>query len=220
MKRRESPPPSYDRDISALFSLLSLILLATLGFAILFYAEPFLFWQHAFSDLGNTVTKGGHANTTSRLTFSVGMVIESAIMLRISAGYGRNQALRHSTIKRWLALLGAVGFVVSIYPNDVNHTVHSVGVGIVIGVVYLFTMILHWELKPVTSAWFLYGDVVIIQAAVFSYAAAFFADSDAKQSLQKTCIMVLFFALQRSVTAAKESFHLSEVLGILQRFQH
>ncbi|MGD9030219.1 MAG: hypothetical protein PVG25_10430 [Anaerolineae bacterium] len=220
MKRRESPPPSYDRDISALFSLLSLILFATLAIAILFHGEPFLFWQHAFSDLGNIKTLGGQPNATSRLTFSVGMIVQSAIMLRISACYAGNETLWHHTVKRWLALLGAIGFVVSIYPNDINHLVHSVGVGIVIGVVYLFTMIFHCELKPVTSPWLFYGDLVIIQVSVFSYAIAFFADWELKQSLQKTCVMGVFFTLQRIITAAEESFHLSEVITFLQRFGH
>ncbi len=43
MKRRKSPSPSYDHSISALFSLLSLILFATFGLAVLFFGERFLF---------------------------------------------------------------------------------------------------------------------------------------------------------------------------------
>jgi hypothetical protein len=220
MKHRESPSPSYNRDISALFSLLSLVLLTTLALAIFLYGEPLRFWQHAFSDLGNTVTKGGHPNAASRLTFSVGMIIQSAVMLRISSRYAGDPGFRHRAVKRWLALTGAVGFLVAIYPNDVNHFVHSVGVGAVIGMAYLFSMIFHCELRALTSAVSFYADLVILQVAVFSYAVAFFADADSKQTLQKTCVLGVFFALQRSVTITGESFRPREVLGFLQRFQH
>jgi hypothetical membrane protein len=220
MKRRKNRAPSYDHSISALFSLLSLILFATFGLAVLFFGERFLFWHHAFSDLGDTVTRQGHSNLSSRVIFSVGMIIESCIMLKISSRYAENQNFRNHPVKRWLALLGAIGFVVSIYPNNINHFVHSLGVGTVIGVLYLLTMIFHFELKPRIPPRSFYTDLVVIQVAVFSYAVTFFADSASKQVFQKICIVGLFLALERVVTIAEESFSPSEMLGVLKRFQH
>ena len=220
MDGRDDSAPSYDREISTLFTLLSLTVFVTLGLGILFYGEPFRFWQHAFSDLGNTVTRGGHANTAARLIFSAGMVLSSAIMLGISTRFAGRRDLRLHAVKGWLARLGVVGCLVSIYPNNVDHTVHSVGVGIVIGVVYLLTMIFHLELRSRILSRLFWADVSIMQVAVFSYAWAFFADSASKQSLQKTCVVGLLFALERGVTAAEESFQLSEVWGVFERSQH
>jgi len=217
MGHRELPGLSYDHHISQLFLLLSLIVFVTLALSALFYGEPFLFWRHAFSDLGNTVTPGGHANAASRLVFSVGMIVGGAVMLVISRRYAGSQGFRHRMIKRWLAILGALGFLVAIYPNDLNHVVHSVGVGTVVGVVYLFTMLFHLELRPRISARLFYIDMIVIQMAVFPYAAAFFAEWAAKQSLQKTCILGLFVTLERIVTAVEESFHPSEVLSLFRR---
>lgn len=148
------------------------------------------------------------------------MIIESCIMLRISSRYAENQNFRNQAIKRWLALLGAIGFVVSLYPNNINHFIHSLGVGTVIGVLYLFTMIFHFELKPRIPTRFFYTDLAVIQVAVFSYAVSFFADSASKQVFQKICIIGLFLALQRIVTIAEEGFSPSEMLGALKRFQH
>jgi hypothetical membrane protein len=219
MKRRKRPAASYDHAISELFFLLSLVLIVTLALAVLFYGEPFRFWHHAFSDLGNTVTSRGRRNVASRMVFSVGMMVECALMLRIRARYGETQDLRHRTIKRWLALLGAVAFLVAICPNDVNHTIHSVGVGTVVGVIYLFTMVFHLELEPRIPARLFYVDLVIIQVAVFSYAWAFFANSPFKQSLQKTCIGGVFFALERACMATEESYRPHEALAFLQRLQ-
>jgi hypothetical membrane protein len=94
------PLPSYDHQISALFFLLSLILFADLGLAALFFGDPFLFWHHAFSDLGDTITRQGHSNWTSRMIFSIGMIIESCIMLKISSRYAETRDFRNRTIKR------------------------------------------------------------------------------------------------------------------------
>ena len=132
MKGRRDVAKSYDHEISALFLLLSLTVFATLGLAALAYGEPFRFWYDAFSDLGNTVTHGGHRNAPARLIFSAGMIVSSAIMLRISSRYAGRRKLRHHAIKCWLARLRTLGCLISIYPNDIDHTVHSVGVGIVI----------------------------------------------------------------------------------------
>jgi hypothetical protein len=220
MRRRREPLPSYDHEISLLFFLLSLDVFGSLGLSILLFGERFLFWEHAFSDLGNTITWQGHPNFPSRMVFSVGLVVASLLMLRIGALYAKNQELRNRVIKRWLALLGAVGFVVVIVPNNLNHVVHSVGAAIAIGVLYFFTMVFHLELKPLVSPRLFYIDLVILHVAVFSYAVTFFADFAIKQSVQKICFFGVFFALERILTVTEESFVPREVLGFLKRPQH
>jgi len=211
----ESPP--YDHKISALFYFLFLILVTSLGLAIVYYAEPFLFWEHAFSDLGNVITLHGNSNPLSRSIFSIGLIIESIIMFKIGAYYAGNPHFRNHRIKHWLAYLGAIGFLISIYPNDRYHVIHSVGVGMVIGALYLFTMIFHFELKPVVSLKVFYIDMFLVQMTIFPYAVAFFADSVHKQSLQKFCILGVFFALLRIVSAAEDAFVLREVIGYFRK---
>ena len=202
----------YDHEISALFFVLTVVLFVTFALAILFLGEPFSLWQHPFSDLGNTVTRQGRPNMPSRLIFCVGMLVNGYIMLRISACYAQNEELCHRIIKCWLARLGAVGFLVSTYPNDVSNLIHSLGTGPAVGVIYLFVMLFHFELKPQTRLSFFYADLLILQATVLPYAVAFFLNLPPKQSLQKFCILGLGFTLQRVVTAAEESFRPREVL--------
>lgn len=108
--------PSFDHATSTLFYLLFFVLFATFGAAILFYAETFLFWEHPFSDLGSTTTWVGNPNEISRLVFSTGMLIESGIMLQIWAHYSEESKFRNRGIKRWLAFLGLIGFLISIFP--------------------------------------------------------------------------------------------------------
>jgi len=211
----ESPP--YDHKISALFYFLFLILVTSLGLAIVYYAEPFLFWEHAFSDLGNVTTLHGNSNTVSRSIFSIGLIIESIIMFKIGAYYAGNPQFCNHRVKQWLAFIGAVGFLISLYPNDIYHVIHSIGIGMVIGALYLFTMIYHFELRPVVSLRVFYLDLILVQMVIFPYAVAFFVDSVHKQSLQKFCIMGVFFALLRIVSATEDGFVLREVIGYFRR---
>lgn len=201
-----SAKPSYNHAVSKSFFLVFFILFITLGLAIVFYGEPFLFWQHAFSDLGNTVTRQGQPNVVPRLIFSLGMIVESFVMLSIRAQYSGELSFRNQRIKSWLALLGAVGFLVAIVPNDHFHAIHSVGVGLVVGVLYFFAMFFHFELKGVLSKWQFYADIVLLQIAVFPYAVSFFADWASKQSYQKICIMGVFYVLLKAASAAEGSF--------------
>jgi hypothetical protein len=64
-----------------------------------------------------------------------------------------------------------------------NNTLHSVGAGMIIGVLYFFIMIFHYELKSAISGSIFYSDLVILHLVVFSYAVAFFAESAYKQIL-------------------------------------
>ena len=211
----ESPP--YDHKISALFYFLFLILVTSLGLAVVYYAEPFLFWEHAFSDLGNVNTLHGNSNTVSRAIFSIGLIIESIILFKIGAYYAGNSQFRNHQIKQWLAYIGGIGFLISLYPNDLYHVIHSVGIGMVIGALYLLTMIYHFELKPVVSLKVFYMDMFLVQMAIFPYTVAFFADSVHKQSLQKFCILGVFFALLRIVSATEDGFVLREVIGYFRK---
>jgi hypothetical protein len=147
------------------------------------------------------------------------MVTNSGIMLRIGLCYANRWGFRNAMPKQWLSFLGMVGFLVSLIPNNRHHTLHSVGSGMVIGVLYFLIMIFHFELKPTLSPSFFYTNLGVLQAGVFSYAVAFFSGFDEKQIFQKICIFSIFFALVRIVTIAEEAFHPTRMLRIFPRSQ-
>lgn len=220
MKKTDSPLPSYDHNISALFYLLFLILFAVLGLVILFYPEPFDFWQHAFSDLGDDVSKHGFDNLLSRKIYTTGMIAESLILFRISVHYKPPASFRNQTIKRWLAVLGGFGFLISTPPNHRYHVIHSIGIGMVVASLYFITMFFLIELHPKITAWRFYLDTAIVQIVVFPYAIGFFIDSAHKQSLQKFCIIGLFFMLLQSASFADDSFTIRDFLQGDRKVQH
>jgi hypothetical membrane protein len=205
MKAQSQPKiSSYNHSVRRLFFLLFYVMLATFGISILLYGEEFLFWKHALSDLGCTMTRMGRPNRISRWVFALGMMVESFIMLRIWEEYTEVPRFRNQAVKAWLAHMAAMGYLFSILPNDKFHTLHSAGVGVVVGALYFFSMIYHYELKEHVPAWRFSLDVVLLQIAVFPHAISFFADWNTKQSFQKICIMGLFYILLKSVLMANE----------------
>jgi len=196
--------PSYNHGISTLFYLTFFVLFASFGLAILFYREPFLFWEHAFSDLGCTLTRQGNPNLVPRLIYASGMLIEGLLLLRIGQHYAGERQFKNQTFKRVLAQLGVVGALVSIFPNDLYHILHSIGSGILVGVVYFFTMIFHFESRQYLPRWRFVFDIALLQLAVFPYAFAFFTNSESKQSFQKLCLFGIFYALLSIVSASEQ----------------
>lgn len=152
MSRDQRELAPYDHTVRGLLVVLSLFMLLTLMSAVLFYTEPFRFWHHAFSNLGSTQTKSGLLNITARTIFALGMVLEAGVMLCIAAQYARSRSLSLAQLRSGLALLGATGFAISIFPNDLYHTLHSIGVGVVMGALNFFTMKSHFELKERISS--------------------------------------------------------------------
>jgi len=209
--------PSYDPEISKLFFAMCLIIPASIILALLLYAEPFHLWHNAFSQLGETVTASGVPNVASRLVFSAGWIACGIVMLMIAARYGRNRALRLRALKGWLALLGGIGFFIAITPNDLNHLLHSIGMGIGVGVMYFFAILLLFELRPRISRWVFLANVTLLHAVVLTYAVAFFANSDHKQLAQKLCILGLLLVMERMVTIAPEGFEWRSVFEALRR---
>jgi hypothetical membrane protein len=219
-ENRHSQFPSYNHAVSRHFFQLFFVLLLTFSIAIFLYGEPFHFWQDALSDLGCTVTRMGNPNRASRWVFAIGMIIESLILMGIQNEYATGQQFRNQRIKRSLALFGAGGFIVAVLPNDHYHTLHSIGTGVVVGALYFFAMIYHFELsRRLTRVKFVL-DLILLQVSVFPYAVSFFWDWTSKQAFQKLCIIGVFYILLRSVSIAKESFEPRELFNELGNFFH
>jgi hypothetical protein len=66
------------------------------------------------------------------------------IMLWICAHYAHSPTLSLPSTESLLAMLATTGFIVYAFPNDLYHTVHSIGVGVVLGTLYSFTLIFHF----------------------------------------------------------------------------
>ena len=212
-----SRAPSYNRRISAYFVLLIVALSVTLVVALVLYGESFS-WGYPFSALGSTATWEGKVNVPSRLVFTLGGVSAGWIMLQVWAAYTGEVRFRNQRAKRDLAALGTVGFLLSSVPNNQHHIIHTIGAVCAFAALYLFSMIFYFELKEAMPQWRFVLELAVLQAVVFSYALAFFADWTSKQGFQKACIVGLFYAVLRAVSVGRESFTPRQLLKRVHRF--
>lgn len=204
---RGSRTPSYNRKISTYFVLLIVVMSVTLVVAVALYGESFS-WGYAFSDLGSTATWEGQVNVPSRLVFTLGGLSASWIMLHVWAAYTGQVRFRNQRAKRDLAALGTAGFLLSSVPNSQHHIIHTIGAVCAFSALYLFTMIFYFELKAAMPQWRFVLELVVLQVVVFSYALAFFADWPSKQGFQKACVVGVFYAVLRAVSAGQERIRL------------
>lgn len=217
MNNERYPVPSYDSEISKRFFMISVIIPITLILALVLFREPFHFWRNAFSELGEAVTPQGRSNLPSRLVFSIGWFACGIAMAHISSRYGKNRELRSSVFKRWLAMAGSIGFFVAIVPNDTNHILHSVGMGLVVAATYFFGMLFLLELRSSISTLTFYANMIFLQSTVLTYAVTFFIDSTIKQAAQKFCVLGLLIVVEKASTIAPDGFEWKTALQLVRK---
>jgi hypothetical protein len=84
-------------------------------------------------------------------------------------------------------------------------------------VMYSFSMILLFELRPRMSRFVFYANTAVLHLVVVSYAVTFFTNSDYKQVAQKFCLLGLLLVMERMATIAPEGFEWRSVLAALRR---
>ncbi|MBU1049491.1 DUF998 domain-containing protein [Candidatus Bipolaricaulota bacterium] len=206
MARDSKRLPSYDSEISKWFFCVSILIPVSLILALLFFREPFHFLENAFSELGESVTRTGQPNGPSRWVFSFGWIVCGLLMARIAMRYSHQRRLRKAQLKKWLAWAGSLGFFVAITPNDINHVLHSVGMGLVVAVTFFFGIVFLVELRVAMPQITFYASMIVLLTSVLTYAAAFFMDLAMKQVAQKACVLGLLFAVEKASTVAPEGF--------------
>jgi uncharacterized membrane protein YuzA (DUF378 family) len=161
----------------------------------IFYADSFHFWNHAFSELGTTITLEGTPNLTSSVIMTLGMFISGRLLLEVARIYERIQNHPHTYLKSRLIYIASLGSFISIFPNNLYHTIHSVGSACCIGGIFLFDLVLLLEglvsQKPIIT----YILVGLLSLSVISYAITFFIDLPIKQATQKICLINLLLIM-------------------------
>jgi len=85
---------------------------------ILFYADPFHFWQHALSEIGTTKTLLGTPNLPSALFVMTGMFMTGRLLLGAARIYRNTYFYNKRYLKSSLLYLASLGAFISICPND------------------------------------------------------------------------------------------------------
>jgi hypothetical membrane protein len=168
-------------------------------FGAIFYADPFHFWQHALSELGTTKTLLGTPNLTSALIITTGMFITGRLLLEAARVYRYNDFYTAHIIKSGLLYISSLGAFIAISPNDLMHTIHTIGSAFLVGGIFLVSMLMVWDSRAYYSKGVIYLIMILLGIAVLLYAVTYFSGSDVKQVTQKICLISLLIILfQRS----------------------
>lgn len=181
--------------LARLFRYLVINITGTYIFGAIFYADPFHFWEHALSELGTTFTLLGTPNLRSSVIITLGMFISGRLMLEIARSYRQSTTHQYPKIKSLLMYAASLGSFISIFPNNLYHTIHSIGSALIIGSIFLFDLILLKEGIASQKPALAYTLVGILSLSVITYATTYFMGLPVKQATQKICVLNLLFIL-------------------------
>ena len=195
MSTTKQPADYVDLKLARLFRYLAINIIGTYLLGAVFYADAFHFWEHAFSELGTTITLLGTPNLTSSLIMTTGMFINGRLMLEIARIYRLDSTQPHAQVKSGLMYIASLGAFISIFPNNLYHTLHSYGSAFSIGSIFFFDLILLKEgLASQKKSLFAFL-IGLLSLSVFSYAIPYFLELPIKQATQKICIINLLLVL-------------------------
>ncbi len=193
---KDQPGSINEIKLSRLLRYTVIDVILTYSIAALFYTDPFQFWRHAFSELGTTVTLTGNPNLVSSVIVTCGMFICGRLLLETARLYQNNPGYTRHRAKSRLLFTASLGAFISLAPNNLFHTIHTIGSAMMIGGIFLYIILLLWEEPDQKSRqrnW-LAGLVCL---SILGYAVTYFAGWEIKQAAQKVCLINLLFLLYR-----------------------
>ncbi len=170
------------------------------------YGEDFILLQHAISDLGATVTRGGLPNRRSPYVFLVQMVVSGVMCLRYARVIARRDGEPRGNRVRLLRLCAA-GFFLMPAPHNlpVAHQVHMIGSGFIFFSLWVLTMNYLTDARRRGLGGTFWIGMVVLQSTVLTYAFFFAIDSEFKQVAQGFGLLGLVGTLIWSTQAVARS---------------
>ena len=179
----------------------------------IFYADPFNFWEHALSELGTTKTLLGTQNIPSALIVTTGMFITGRLLLEAARIYWNSEFYSKRYVKSGLLYCASLGAFIAISPNDLMHTVHTIGSALLVGGIFLLCMIMGWDSQAYYGMRIVYLVMAILSISVLLYAVTYFSGLAIKQATQKICLIsLLLIMFQRSRIALNKKAIDSQLL--------
>ena len=182
---------------SYFYGLFGATIITSFGCAILAFGEPFLFFEHAFSDLGRIRTMDGSGNAKSFLIFAAGLSICTILMLILSIRYfsASPHSIRHRKLKGFFSALASIGILIAIFPHDIFHGLHVAGSAAMVGSLWMIANLHLDDIRFRGETRMAVAGHAVLQGTVVTYAMLYFIDSPLKQVAQKFAVMGLILVL-------------------------
>ena len=175
------------------------------------YGQPFSFKEHAISHFGRIRTQDGSPNILSLLIYGTGMMLSALICLKLG------NLTEHNT-SHLLLRIAAAGYVLLILPCDVLNTLHSLGGALVIGSLWLLTVIQIHQLIKRTNKIRAYLYHLLLQGTVLPYAFLYAVGSPLHYMVQKFAILGLMISLKLVIVEhAKEGKQMQDMRDAIKK---
>ncbi|MFO8037020.1 MAG: hypothetical protein R6U57_10380 [Anaerolineales bacterium] len=169
---------SDDHKIRKLFRRVEVFIILTFTLGAVLYADTFHIWEHALSEIGTTRTLKGTPNLLATTIITLGMILTNAQLLEIAALYRKNTHFPHHRIKSIFMYMAGAGALISVFPNNHFHLIHSIGSGMMIGPFYIINLLFLWERREdYAKVWF-FLLMSFLSISVLWYAATFFMNHE------------------------------------------
>ncbi|MCD6202578.1 MAG: hypothetical protein J7K46_12295 [Bacteroidales bacterium] len=191
--------------IQTLFRKLLWTDLTTLVLCMLLYAGQFHFWHDAFSFLGTSVTPDHRPNTLSMLLFMAGLVMSSGFVWQMSAVFRTLPCVPNARLKSRLLQMTGIGFILMMFPCNINNGIHSTGSALVFGTLWLMTVLMLQEMKKSLRNRYLLFQF-FLQGTVLPYAITYITGAASKQIFQKIAVAGLTMVMSKALRLSRMLF--------------
>lgn len=160
------------------------------------YGEKFHFWDYAYSYLGMIKTPGGNENTLSFIIYVAGCILNSIICFRIGS-------VAHGRLFKGFFIVCGSGYLLLMLPCDVINSIHSAGGAMVVGSLWLFSMISIIDIYNRGKKTNALACFILLNATILPYAFMHFTGSPNEQIAQKPALLGLIIVLKMILTEYK-----------------
>ncbi|MFW5645475.1 MAG: hypothetical protein ACOCZL_06140 [Bacteroidota bacterium] len=166
------------KNLNRYFSILTTTIIVTFMLGILTFGDSFSLIDDPYSDLGRFWTYEGELNILSGIIFAGGLIFSAITCFRIE------KKLRGRYNSRIFKVCG-LGFLLMIAPADLFNIIHVLGVIIVFGSLWIFSISRLRELRPVIGIQRFFSYQLLLNGTVLPYAFLYFTGNSARHLFQK-----------------------------------
>jgi hypothetical protein len=190
---------AYGKKTQRAFTLLLILIVLSMGSAMLLYGEKYHFLDYPLSYLGGLKTVNGKSNLLSFLAISVGFVTGGILMFIIGYYFKKQEDLKNKSLIRFFCYTGGVGFFIFLFPYNRYPALHVIGSSLMFGSLwFLANLFLIEALQSISFTTFLLFQF-ILQVTVIPYAISYMLSLNTNSFLQKIAVVGLVFVLRTSI---------------------
>ncbi len=191
-------------ELNRLFNYLAGIAIIILILGILTYGEPFYFSDEPYSALGRFWSPTGNLNIKSMIIFAAGLILSALTCFRI-------ERTLNGRYNHWLFTICGTGYLLMLAPCDILNPIHSLGVLMVIGSLWFFSVFsLFTLLHSIGILRFLLYQL-LLHGTLLPYAFNYTFDLPALQAVQKFAIIGLIVAMKLIVIELRKAASQDEI---------